>query len=865
VAVATSGAGLELAHAPPIPPDMSVDARLLVITADGTDPAYAAITEALQYLGTPFDSFNASTEPDLTADRLATGNHGKYYGVILDTGALSTGSTSAFSAAEWAVLADYEAQFQVRRVALYAYPTATYGLAGSGGFDTTTTPLSIHCTASGAAVFLDTNCSAGVTVKNAWAYPATATGTTTVPILVDDGGRIFGATFTDTVGHEYLALTFAQAPSLVHSLSLMYDVVRWVTRGVFLGERHVYVTSQIDDLFLASDIYPYCSDCVDGGALGEGAVSSGDDGGSSAGLTYRITDLDLQALANWQLGPRGQPLTGGLRLNWALNGVGSAATDPLTIRAQGLGSTFAWISHTWDHTDLDGMSYADALAEFTQNDARVSSMGLQPYDLRNIVTPSVSGLDNPDAMRAAFDAGIRFTVSDTSVSGWDNPSPNAGIYSLEESAILIIPRRPTNLFYNVSTPDVWQQEYNDIYRSYWRRDLTYDEILDFESEVLLQYLLRGENDPWMFHQANTRDYGGGRSLLSDLHDRALAKYGALSKFPIVSDTLEVLGGRVAMRMSYDKAQASAVIGPGAQITVHVTRGASVPVTGLCTPSAESYAGQKISYLQLAAGAEATFSLDGCNDGTGGSGGGMAGSGGGTGGGTGGSGGGMAGSGGGAGGSMAGSGGGMAGSGGGTGGGTGGSGDGSGGGTGGSGGGGTGGSSPGGALGTGDTGGALGTGGAAGTGGAGGSGATGGSGGAGGAAGTGDAGGSGATGGSAGGGGAAGTGDAGGAVGTGGSGAAASDAGGSGGAGGAAGTGDAGGAGGTGGSGTASDAGGSAPDAGQVPPAPSSNGGCGCSLAEKSPAASAFGLVFVTTALVTRRRRRARASAKQEEV
>ena len=32
-------------------------------------------------------------------------------------------------------------------------------------------------------------------------------------------------------------------------------------------------------------------------------------------------------------------------------------------------------------------------------------------------------------------------------------------------------------------------------------------------------MLNGNNDPWMFHQANTRNYdGAGHSLLSDLLD-----------------------------------------------------------------------------------------------------------------------------------------------------------------------------------------------------------------------------------------------------------------------------------------------------------------------------------------------------------
>ena len=71
----------------------------------------------------------------------------------------------------------------------------------------------------------------------------------------------------------------------------------------------------------------------------------------------------------------------------------------------------------------------------------------------------------------------------------------------------------------MSTPAQWVTEYNDIYRSFWGRDLSYAEILDNESNVLLEYLMKGENDPWMFHQPDTRIYGSGQSLLGDLLDQ----------------------------------------------------------------------------------------------------------------------------------------------------------------------------------------------------------------------------------------------------------------------------------------------------------------------------------------------------------
>ncbi|HSY39856.1 MAG TPA: hypothetical protein VLA79_10020, partial [Polyangia bacterium] len=97
----------------------SVDARILLITANGTDAAFAAIQSTLQYLGTPFDVLNATTGATLTAGTLSDGSHGHYQAVFLDLGDLSVNGTSAFSDAEWTTLATYEASFGVRRVSLY--------------------------------------------------------------------------------------------------------------------------------------------------------------------------------------------------------------------------------------------------------------------------------------------------------------------------------------------------------------------------------------------------------------------------------------------------------------------------------------------------------------------------------------------------------------------------------------------------------------------------------------------------------------------------------------------------------------------------------------------------------------------------
>jgi hypothetical protein len=567
----------------------TVDARILVITAKGDNPAFAAVQSTLQYLGTPFDVLNASTGPALTADTLASGTHGRYNAIFLDVGDLSVGGSSAFTDAEWTALTTYEVQFGVRRVSLYTSPRAAYGLVDDDdGVNPATSPISASCTAAGQAVFVGTNCANPVVINQGFAYPAAAVDGATTALLADASGKIYAATRRYPDGREALALTFGQAPSYVSYLELAYGLVSWATRGLFVGERHVYATPQIDDLFVSSAIY--------------------------TGGIYRITDADMQAFADWQAATRANPLTAGLRIAWVANGAGSSSRpgDPLTAKAVALGPTFAWINHSWDHPVLDALSYADVVTEFTRNDQYLRGLGLMPYATINAVTPNVSGLGSADAMRALHDVGIQQIVSDTSQPGQSNPSPNAGIWNAFEPSVLEVPRKPVDLYFNVSQPSEWIPEYQALHAI---AAIDYPTLKGTEGNDLLKYMLNGNNDPWMFHQANTRNYdGAGHSLLSDLLDDAFAKYAAVMTFPIVSPTMDELAGRIRNRMALDASGVVATIGSG-RLTITVAHAATIPVTGLCTPGAESYAGQSISYLVLADGQTASYALTGCSGGT----------------------------------------------------------------------------------------------------------------------------------------------------------------------------------------------------------------------------------------------------------
>jgi peptidoglycan/xylan/chitin deacetylase (PgdA/CDA1 family) len=570
----------------------TLDAKLLIISADGTEPVLTAMRQAADYEGIPYTLYIASRTPNgFTPSMLSNGGqHGFYQGILMTTGSLAynngTQWTSAFTAAEWQTLWDYQAKYRVRTAIGYVFPTADYGYGASTGIDTTTSPISATLTSSGRPVFSYVNTANPLTITRAWTYLAPASGTGTTVLLTDASNDALALVKAYPDGRQVLSMTFDGNFFLVHSLTLAHGLLNWVTGGLFLGERHVYATSQIDDIFIDDDLF--------------------------GGGTYRINGTDWAAVVGWQTLKRQDAMTADLLLHMAFNGQGTTGTyvpDTLTPAARVTQSEFPWINHTYSHENLDNVSYDQAYREINRNNTIAASMGFTDYDRRALVTPDISGLQNPEAMRAAHDAGVRYVVSDTSRAGMDNPTPQTGIPNWEEPDILMIPRRPTNLYYNVTTPTEWTNEYNSIYRSYWGRNLTYSEILDKESDVLLQYQLRGEIDPWMFHESNLRAYDGVHTLLTDLLDRLLQKYRRLVVLPVSSPTQVSLGQSMQNRMNYNAAGVHASIAPEqGTITITASRSAIVPVTGLCAESAELYGGQCISHVTLGAGQSATFNV-----------------------------------------------------------------------------------------------------------------------------------------------------------------------------------------------------------------------------------------------------------------
>jgi hypothetical protein len=652
----TIGEGMEASATQAV---MPVDMKVLVIAADGNETDLPYVQGYLRQLGIPFDTLMAATTP-LTAAMLANGTKGFYQGVILMTGNLgyydSAGAwVSAFDQNEWNILWQYEATYGVRQVTSYTAPWGfpeTYGLNLVGDVGATEAqPVLGTLTAAGQQVYSDLRATTPVTIENAWVYKAcpssvtaaipvgsgcpttviTAT-TPTTPLLQTAEGYALASIHLYADGRQNLAITIANNPYLLHSLLLSYGTVNWVTKGAFLGERRVMMDPQIDDLFIESDMWSTAL-LTDTGFLPP-----------EQSLTYRTTGADYNAAIAWQNSVRAKyPVASTLTLEWAFNGEGTTGiypSDTLTPAVKANTNAFNYLSHTYTHENLDAVTTVTTTAELQQNhNLTTNSRGwFKPsrYTKDAMVQPDISGLGNPNFLLAAKNFGIKYLISDTSRSIWNNPSPNAGFYSQYQPSILIIPRRPTNLFYNLRTPDEWVSEYNCYYSwaprpgwvdpfntcasspwKYWPQDLTYAEIIDKESDLMLQYLLKWDWDPLMFHQANVGAYDGTHSLLGDLIEATLAKYSASYNVPFYSVTGKgmmqtEIGQRVAQRMAYDASGVKATITQCTRLTVTAVKAAKIPVTGLnlsgTNVTKETYAGQTTSYIQMSAGQTRTFTL-----------------------------------------------------------------------------------------------------------------------------------------------------------------------------------------------------------------------------------------------------------------
>ena len=601
----------------PIVGDTNIQLKLLLITATADESGYEAMKAFLSRIGVPFDTLVASTTDLCTPQLQNAAGLGNYQGVILTTNNLAfydgTNWASAFSATEWRLLSDYERVYKARQVTLYTFPDGSNtGLVYTSYADTTSIPLNVTLTAAGKSVFASLNPNVNIKIQYAWTYLANAIEGA-VPLITTSDGGVIAATRVAADGRENLAITTAHNTFMMHSLLLNYDIIRWVTRGVFLGDRKHYFSAQVDDYFIPNDVWDIAT--------------------KTNKFEFRARATDIVRLKSWQDRLRTTyPSFSSFTTDIAFNGMGYVSSAPrycsaiipssvdgLSAITKCLGSSFRWINHTFTHIYIDNSTTEGELKTEIGDNIKVATgpggLSLTPsqFSVAALVTGNHSGLgyldevtppnnqgksrSNTGLIGAAKALGVTWLAGNVSAPttapicsstaddcNQDNPSPNTGVKfpaSLQANSILIQPRFPVNIFYNVTTRSELLDEYNHLYRSYWGRDLTYTEILDFESDQVMAHILSYSVNPHFFHQTNLRFSGNPvSSLYSDFVTRVAQKYAAALNVPVINPSMGTIGAVLTAREAYNASGASAIWNrTTGVVTVSATNpSASIPLT-----------------------------------------------------------------------------------------------------------------------------------------------------------------------------------------------------------------------------------------------------------------------------------------------
>lgn len=610
--------------------------RLLVVGASPDDVGVAALEALLDQVGVPYETLIGSQET-LTWERLVDADGiGRFQGVLLTSNNLSyfdgMAWQSAFDADEWNTLWSYEREYGVRQVSLYTYPSSwpeDYGIAFAGVHVTMSDALPASLTRDGQRAFDYLQRTARVPIRYAYTYLAAidpaSTSFAVTPLFTDPSGNVLGVTSVSADGRERLALTFSNGRYLVHTELVGYGLLRWVTRGVFLGERSLYFMADVDDWFLPNDVWDVDTDTV----LPE---------------AYRLTARDVQALSRSQTDLRNryrqaQEFT----VNLAYNGIGAntaasascnpnaRSVDPLTSVSRCLRDSFRWLNHSYSHEYFDFLSYDDSRFEIRENRQVATRLGIRQPN-RVLITGDVSGLgwynedgegpktdhglgaSNPQFLAAARSLNVNVVASNASVPSHAPDCWGCGVYHPLEPSILLVPRWPTNVFYMVMTPQQMADAYNAVYgpngaAPYWDHDLSYEEILEAETEIALYHVLTFSPYPHFFHAANTYEYAPGRSILHDFLERLFARYADYYRLDLRSPDWSALANRVADRTSFMHSRAAGVWDRSANtVTVTTPVGGTIFLTGARTGDVTLYGGEPTSRFTLPAGGSRTVAV-----------------------------------------------------------------------------------------------------------------------------------------------------------------------------------------------------------------------------------------------------------------
>ncbi|CAO2657843.1 Nn.00g071030.m01.CDS01 [Neocucurbitaria sp. VM-36] len=521
----------------------TVSSTVLIFARDSTSAENGAAA-GLRGYGIPFEIV---TVPQAGLTNLPVLNssetHGNYGGIVMISEVgynYDNQYYSALTRRQWNDLYAYQTNFGTRMVRLDVFPTADFGVSSNGG-NLNDEPVSFTNITGFPTAGLKAN--VAVSIANIFHSPATITNTSMAWEVAKFSTAGTAAVINQIGGRQQMVwfMPFALDWSASSNI-LQHAWIQWVTRGLYVGFRRTYLSTQVDDMFLETPMY------------------------RPAGQNYRAKPDDLSLHVDWQTTlnakmPKGSEYF--IEIGHNGNGDIEASTDttdgesicspktgieypdqkdgnPEYMKPPGTGTdiwpatptkyswslecaeidelenwfaeeenrdAFAHISHTFSHADLTNATYADTAKEIAFNRAWLKQVGLDAakrWSGSGLIPPAITGLHNADAIRGWMDNGIMNVVGDNTRPVLRNSNTfwplNTTVELNGYAGLNVMPRWATLIYYNCDLPACTLQEWIDTSAGKG----TFDDLMANARDTAMRNLFGLHWDPYMFHQANMR-------------------------------------------------------------------------------------------------------------------------------------------------------------------------------------------------------------------------------------------------------------------------------------------------------------------------------------------------------------------------
>jgi hypothetical protein len=329
----------------------------------------------------------------------------------------------------------------------------------------------------------------------------------------------------------------------IASNALSHAWVQWLTRGLYLGFRRVYFNTQVDDVFVETELYetnkPFRIKPDDfrdhitwmkdiNSRLPAGSSYIIELGHNGNGNIEAAVDKDYDndpALCNPQEGidypaqidgpPEiHKPIGTGVdywdkkfqKYQWTLQCSNLDALEAYFADKTNMNAYFH-VSHTFTHLDETNATYSDVVKEIQWNQEWFKRVGFTDttssphFSPNGLIPPGITGLHNGDALRAWLENDIKYAVGDNArpvlMNRVDRKSDFHPILSnvVENGydGVWIIGRWGTTIYYNCDLPDCDNKEWKAIAKG----NGDFNAQLEYEKNVNANYLLGLRWDPYV--------------------------------------------------------------------------------------------------------------------------------------------------------------------------------------------------------------------------------------------------------------------------------------------------------------------------------------------------------------------------------